>query len=569
MQNHMQREHSDIELNGHRAQSPSSVENAPSPSKRPRLDGAQVNGQQMNPNGRGQGQGIPGQPAQQASALLMQHGINPRSLTAAQLQSLQSQNPAVQAKSVQVYNHNLAMHHTRSAMNNQGVPNGLMNPGVMPNQGDIMPPMPDAQGLIPGQEYYANGQMAQMRPGMQTPGGQNGNHALQDYQMQLMLLEQQNKKRLLMARQEQDGVPRADGQPAVPGQASLPPGTSPQGSRAGASPNPSDQMKRGTPKMPQTGLPGSPNVGDAMAQGRGSPASMNFGGQMAQDMGGAAFFNVKNMPDGVIGPNGMRHPPSSNPSFTGPQMTQSMDAIARQQPAGTGNRMPSGSWQQAPQVPPMMPQQQPPGQGQVPPGTSQERSAMPPPQAPPTTATSNTTRASPQPGSAAPPTPQQGNKPAPRSKKEGKENTRKVSMHNKISYHPSGTNAANQSQRLPKKIPAANAANTTATPSSEAEPPPTPTPSTPITPVHPNSFKAATNTTGPGSQPTSAPAPQPIGQQQAVPQQQPQQQTQPPPQPPQQDPTQAYGDMNLPDVSSSYAPITTSEIILQLPCNGD
>ena len=30
-----------------------------------------------------------------------------------------------------------------------------------------------------------------------------GNHALQDYQMQLMLLEQQNKKRLLMAKQEQ------------------------------------------------------------------------------------------------------------------------------------------------------------------------------------------------------------------------------------------------------------------------------------------------------------------------------------------------------------------------------
>ena len=30
-----------------------------------------------------------------------------------------------------------------------------------------------------------------------------GNHQLQDYQMQLMLLEQQNKKRLMMARQEQ------------------------------------------------------------------------------------------------------------------------------------------------------------------------------------------------------------------------------------------------------------------------------------------------------------------------------------------------------------------------------
>lgn len=37
------------------------------------------------------------------------------------------------------------------------------------------------------------------------PPGQ-GNHALQDYQMQLMLLEQRNKKRLLMARQEQDKI---------------------------------------------------------------------------------------------------------------------------------------------------------------------------------------------------------------------------------------------------------------------------------------------------------------------------------------------------------------------------
>jgi hypothetical protein len=38
---------------------------------------------------------------------------------------------------------------------------------------------------------------------MSAPSG-SGNHALQDYQMQLMLLEVQNKKRLLMARQELD-----------------------------------------------------------------------------------------------------------------------------------------------------------------------------------------------------------------------------------------------------------------------------------------------------------------------------------------------------------------------------
>ena len=41
----------------------------------------------------------------------------------------------------------------------------------------------------------------------------NGTHALQDYQMQLMLLEQQNKKRQLMARKEQEEVAAANSSP--------------------------------------------------------------------------------------------------------------------------------------------------------------------------------------------------------------------------------------------------------------------------------------------------------------------------------------------------------------------
>ncbi|KAF2770959.1 hypothetical protein EJ03DRAFT_349978 [Teratosphaeria nubilosa] len=44
------------------------------------------------------------------------------------------------------------------------------------------------------------------RVGDQNSSSQKSNHALQDYQMQLMLLEQQNKKRVLKARQEQDSV---------------------------------------------------------------------------------------------------------------------------------------------------------------------------------------------------------------------------------------------------------------------------------------------------------------------------------------------------------------------------
>ena len=82
-----------------------------------------------------------------------------------------------------------------------------------------------------------NMDMSYNRPNMpnqqQMPGGpQSGNHALQDYQMQLMLLEQQNKKRLMMARQEQhENNPNAPGMPGV----GMPGGLSPSGSRTGMS----------------------------------------------------------------------------------------------------------------------------------------------------------------------------------------------------------------------------------------------------------------------------------------------------------------------------------------------
>lgn len=419
MQHQMQRDNSDMDINGHRPQSPASIENAPSPSKRQRLEGGQFNGQ-MGPNGRGQPQGMP-QSQQQANAMLMKSGINPNNLTASQFQSFQSQNPQVQAKSIQVYAQNLAQHHNRSAMNNQGIPNGMMNSGIMPGQGSpMMQPVPDGAGLaVPMNEYYAgNPQLgAQMaRAGMPNPAaGQGGNHALQDYQMQLMLLEQQNKKRLMMARQEQDSMTRTDGQPGMAGQPGLPPGMSPQGSRGGGpSPNPSDQMKRGTPKMGQAGLPGSPTPGDGMAPGRGSPAAMNFNGQMPPDMN--QFFQLNKMGDGMAAPpgTGMR-PPSSNPNFP-PQMQMEM---ARQQQAG---RLPSGNWQPGAQGQPMMqgpPQGQPQGMG-----TPQERNTMPPPQAPPAGANAGRTQpSSPQPGAA---TPQQSNKANPKGKKGDTKEPRKV-----------------------------------------------------------------------------------------------------------------------------------------------
>lgn len=82
----LQREQPDMDMGGHRPQSPGSADNAPSPSKRPRLEGA-VNGQQLAPNGRGPGQGIPGQPNQQ---MMMQNGMQ-RGLTPAQFQQYSQQ----------------------------------------------------------------------------------------------------------------------------------------------------------------------------------------------------------------------------------------------------------------------------------------------------------------------------------------------------------------------------------------------------------------------------------------------------------------------------------------------
>lgn len=288
--------------------------------------------------------------------------------------------------------------------------------GMMPHGGPMMPQ---------GEDFYTNN-------GIRAPGpmGQNGsqgggNHALQDYQMQLMLLEQQNKKRLLMARQEQDNVTRLDGSQGIPGQAAggyAAPNMSPQGSRSGPSPNPNDQMKRGTPKMGQVGIPGSPMPDGSMPHGRGSPGAMNFNNNNNMPMEMMAMKNDMQMSRG----------PSSHPQFNG-AANPGLEAMRAGQAAN--GRMPNGTnWQQGPhgQAPTAVqasqvqqPQQgQQPGQPQM--GTPQQRnSAMPPPHVPATNATGNGRPASPAP-QAASSTPQQSNKPMPARKKTEKAESRKV-----------------------------------------------------------------------------------------------------------------------------------------------
>lgn len=93
----------------------------------------------------------------------------------------------------------------------------IPNAGGPQNQGSPMMNLGQDGGVIAN--YYNPGDMGpnEMRGGPGgAPGGGGGNHALQDYQTQLMLFEQQNKKRLMMSRQEYDQIQVAQNYGATP-----------------------------------------------------------------------------------------------------------------------------------------------------------------------------------------------------------------------------------------------------------------------------------------------------------------------------------------------------------------
>ena len=410
MQQHpMRRDPSDLDINGQRPRTPSSGDNAPSPSKRPRLDGPF--GQQLIPNGRGPPQGLQGQPMMENQTgigqMLMQNSIDPSSLSSQQLAAFQQQSLSVQQKTMQAYVH------SRPNQPRQGVP----KPGM---QGQGSPMMPQTMDIANGApEYFNVGNGLQMR-GTQMPNGGVGNHALQDYQMQLMMLEQQNKKRLLLARQEQEG-PRPEGQPGIAGAPGYAPGMSPQGSRSGPSPGPNDQIKRVSPKMGPSGMPGggSPIPDGTLSRQGGSPAPMNYPGQMAPEM-----LQQMKIGDGMgaVGPNGMR-PPNSAQQFNGMQYTpQQIEALrARGAMAPVSN----GTWSQAPPGQAAMMQQPAPPQQPSQIGTPQPRS-MPPPTIP-TGAPTNGRPASPAQPVNPPSTPSQTNKANPSKPKKERKEQRKAS----------------------------------------------------------------------------------------------------------------------------------------------
>ncbi|KAL5604259.1 hypothetical protein BROUX41_002237 [Berkeleyomyces rouxiae] len=478
-----------MDANRDRPPSPGASENVPSPSKKARVDGG-FNPSQANmmmngrPAGMMPGQQPPGGANGQANQqLLLGGGINPNPLTAQQMQQFNNGN---QPKSIATYAATLQQHH------GQQMP-GKQMPGGPQGQGSPMMTQGPEGG--PMGNIYNGGEMNQgpMRPNQAgAPNGSSGqsNHALQDYQMQLMMLEQQNKRRLLIARQEQDNmgsnIPRGDGQnPPGPGPNGQPfPEASPQ-NKTGASPNPGD-MKRVTGPMNNAGI-SSPAPVDGQNQGSPNPMNMMGGDQM----NGAMAHNFM-VPNNQM--NGGMRPPSSHPQFANGQMAAQQMMVARQQQQQQQQQVSAqnnqGQWQQngmnGNQM--MQPGQQqnqqqngPQGnQGQGAPvqGTPQQRAVMPPPSAP-NAVNSRTNTSSPQQGTPAPPTPQQPVKAAPK-KKETKTTKTKAAAQKK------------------------GGATAGATPVPESAEIDAPTPATPITPANPVGFKPNAPQPG-GGIPTTIP----------------------------------------------------------------
>ncbi|KLU83704.1 hypothetical protein MAPG_02755 [Magnaporthiopsis poae ATCC 64411] len=451
-QGQMVRDPSDMDGSRQRPASPNSTDNAPSPSKRARLDAGPFNPNQpgMLPNGRPAGQVMPGQQVghgpQQMQQMFLANGVDPTGTTYAQ---------------------NLQQHH-----GNQ-----------MPNK-----PMPNAGG------------------------------------------------------------PQGQGSPMVPG--------GPDSTAINAYYNAGEMA--GGPGMRPGGGPGG-----AGAQNRESPNPLSFIGNQMDPNSAPHFYKGMNEMNGnmvAAQMNGMARPPSSHPgqppfNQMNPQQQQMMAAArqqqlaaqqqqqqqqqaqqqSQQQPGGPGG--PPMQWQGGPNGNPMAggpqggPQQAGP-QGQHVLGTPQQRAAMPPP--PTAAANSNANQrnqtASPQVSTAAPPTPQQGNKAAPK-KKDSKAKDKKKSNAN--------LNAAAGSTPAPDAP-------------TDGEPP---TPATPMTPMASQSFANKAQNAGTTAAPVAQPLPNgqpPAGAPAAA----------PPVAPPQHaDPNQfGMGDMDFGGMEFAN-PLTSSDVL--------
>ena len=247
-------------------------------------------------------------------------------------------------KQLAAYKHNLALQQSQQGLAARA---SLGNASPANQQAQI----PFGAPGIPGGMNFTRGdrdtptqeEMRQMNERAAKLGGQlnhpaSGSHSLADYQTQLMVLEQQNKKRLQHARQETNnrndelgngplnGQFPQHGQGSQPGQQQLQ-GTSmsPSNSRAGQSPQISNlELQQQQRKPGQKGGSGaaSPEP-DSVTQIRGpNPAFVGQTGMTAEQYQQMTSMNGPGYPHMMIGQNGQPQYMTSRQPHPGIQFNQ-------------------------------------------------------------------------------------------------------------------------------------------------------------------------------------------------------------------------------------------------------
>lgn len=203
---------------------------------------------------------------QQAKQMLLNSGINPVGLTQQQFTTFQSPTPSIQQRQLQEYTQGFPNQQQRviniakGQVSNQCVPSSIISA--------------DGNEIGPN-DFYGNILSSQQN----CPPNPN-NHTLEDYQMQLMFLEQQNKKRLMMTHQDQERLQSQDSSAFQI--------LSPQGVRNALSPkNNHNDAKRGISKVAHQNSPNSPTDGPLSQQNNTSrntsPGVAGYNGQIQSD----------------------------------------------------------------------------------------------------------------------------------------------------------------------------------------------------------------------------------------------------------------------------------------------
>ena len=135
-----------------------------------------------------------------AKRRLLDKGIDPAGLTDSQLSAFPIQPPPVPIKTIQVYAQDMAKNQRQRKHSQDSQMEPMLNEG---QNGDcLLKTRQEPMASDTANPDHQDGS----RPTVHIPTISQPNapkpHALQDYQMQLMLLEQQNKNRLIMARED-------------------------------------------------------------------------------------------------------------------------------------------------------------------------------------------------------------------------------------------------------------------------------------------------------------------------------------------------------------------------------